>query len=97
MVTMARGKAGDLGGLREIWRDAYKAITRARKLEIAGYSMPEDDIEIRALLRAGIQRGREPREIVVRNPAPDVHQRLRQYLDRDLTSNFLAVPSAGES
>lgn len=93
MVTMARGKAGDLGALREIWRDAYQAINRARRLEIVGYSMPEDDLEIRALLRAGIQRGQGPLDIVVRNPAPDVHQRLRQYLDHDLTPNYLAVPA----
>jgi hypothetical protein len=57
MVTMARGKAGDLGPLRDVWRDAYGAISRARRLEVVGYSMPPDDIEIRTLLRAGVQRG----------------------------------------
>ena len=93
MLTMARGKAGDLGALRDVWRDAYRAINRAKQLEIVGYSMPEDDLEIRALLRAGIQRGLGGQEITVRNPAPDVHQRLRQYLERDLISDFLAIPS----
>jgi hypothetical protein len=29
MVTMARGKAGDLSPLQEIWRDAYSAMSRA--------------------------------------------------------------------
>jgi hypothetical protein len=95
MVTMARGKAGDLGGLREVWRDAYRAINRAQTLEIVGYSMPSDDIEIRALLRAGVQRGLGDQAIVVRNPSPDVHVRLRQYLDRDLTSVYDSVPSFG--
>ena len=53
MVTMARGKAGDLGPLRKVWRDAYGAVSRARRLEIVGYSMPPDDIEIRTLLAPG--------------------------------------------
>jgi hypothetical protein len=93
MVTMARGKAGDLGALRDIWRDAHRAINRARNLEIVGYSMPEDDLEIRALLRAGIQRGIGTQRISVRNPSPDVTQRLRQYLDRDLEPNYIPVDS----
>lgn len=57
MVTMARSKAGDLGPLEAVWRDAYAAISRAKSLEIVGYSMPDDDIEIRTLLRAGVRRG----------------------------------------
>ncbi len=61
MVTMARGKSGDLGPLIGIWKDAYAALSRARVLEIVGYSMPPDDIEIRTLLRAGAQRGGGPR------------------------------------
>jgi hypothetical protein len=92
MVTMARGKAGDLGPLRSIWRDAYGAISRAATLEIVGYSMPADDIEIRTLLRAGVQRGRQDLgELVVRNPAPDVHERIRRYLDRTVISDYRGV------
>jgi hypothetical protein len=78
MVTMARGKAGDLGPLQSIWRDAYGAISRAQNLEIVGYSLPPDDIEIRTILRAGIRRGRETIRVTVRNPAPDVHERVRR-------------------
>jgi hypothetical protein len=91
MVTMARGKSGDLGPLREVWRDAYGAISRARRLEIVGYSMPPDDIEIRTLLRAGVQRGHDLDEVVVRNPAPEVHVRLREFLDRGVTSEYRGV------
>jgi hypothetical protein len=43
MVTMARGKSADLGPLHPVWRDAYAAISRAKTLEIVGYSMPDDD------------------------------------------------------
>ncbi len=95
MVTMARGKSGDLGPLIGIWKDAYAALSRARVLEIVGYSMPSDDIEIRTLLRAGAQRGKGPSRIVVRNPAPDVHDRLRRYLHRDVKSNYLPVNALG--
>lgn len=91
MVTMARGKAGDLGPLKGIWSDAYGAISRARRLEIVGYSMPADDIEIRTLLRAGVQRGDALDEVSVRNPTPDVHVRIRQYLDRDIASDYRGV------
>jgi hypothetical protein len=67
IVTMARGKSGDLGPLREIWREAYEALSRARRLEIIGYSFPDDDVEIRTLLRAAVRRGDGPTEVVVRN------------------------------
>lgn len=95
MVTMARGKAGDLGPLREIWRDAYAAISRAEQLEICGYSMPPDDIEIRTLLRAGTLRGEGPTEIAIRNPAPDVHVRFRSYLERTVKSDFIPIDAVG--
>jgi hypothetical protein len=95
MVTMARGKSGDLGPLIGIWKDAYSALSRARTLEIVGYSMPPDDIEIRTLPRAGTQRGTSPSRIIVRNPAPDVHDRLRRYLHRDVKSNYFAVNAIG--
>lgn len=91
MVTMARGKAGDLGPLQSVWRDAYAAISRARNLEIVGYSLPPDDIEIRTLLRAGLQRGGLPNRVTVRNPAPDVHERVRRYLLSGATSEYQAV------
>lgn len=91
MVTMARGKTGDLGPLRGIWRDAYGALSRAQRLEIVGYSMPSDDIEIRTLLRAGVQRGADLDEVVVCNPAPEVHVRVRQYLDRSVKSDYRGI------
>lgn len=91
MVTMARGKTGDLGPLGDVWRDAYGALSRARSLEIIGYSMPPDDIEIRTLLRAGVQRGEDLDGVIVRNPAPEVHLRVRQYLDRAVDSDYRGV------
>jgi hypothetical protein len=93
MVTMARGKAGDLGPLNDVWRDAYAAISRAKTLELVGYSMPDDDVEIRTLLRAGVGRGADPPTIRVRNPAPDVHDRVRRFLSHNIMSDYQAVNS----
>jgi hypothetical protein len=56
-----------------------------------GYSMPDDDIEIRTLLRAGLTRGKDEPLIVVRNPAPDVHDRVRVFLDHGASSDYQAV------
>lgn len=93
MVTMGTGKASRLGPVESIWTDAYSAISRAQTLDIIGYSMPADDIEIRTLLRAGLQRGNQHDgpEIRVRNPSPDVHHRIRSLLDRSIQSEFRPV------
>ena len=91
MVTMATGKADDLGPLRGIWRDAYRALSRAETLDIIGYSMPADDVEIRTMLRTGIQRGSADPRITVVNPSPDVHYRVRNLLHRNAVSDYLAV------
>ena len=91
MVTMVTGKQDDLGPLQDIWRDAYRALSYAATLEIVGYSMPADDVEIRTILRAGVKRGNRPPLITVRNPAPDVHHRVRNYLDRSATSDYFPV------
>lgn len=92
IVTMATGKSDDLGPLLEVWKDAYSAISRAETLHVVGYSMPPDDVEVRTLLRTGIQRGDSPPKVIVRNPAPDVHVRVRTFLTRAAQSNYLPVP-----
>jgi hypothetical protein len=91
IVTMVRSKAGDLGPLRGVWRDAYGAVSRARRLEVVGYSMPPDDVEIRTILRAGVQRGTGLNGVIVRNPTPDVHIRVRQFLDLNVASDYRGV------
>jgi hypothetical protein len=91
MVTMVTGKQDDLGPLQPIWRDAYRALSHARTLTIAGYSMPPDDVEVRTLLRAGLKRGTSKPHVVVKNPAPDVHYRVRAYLARHAASDFMPV------
>ena len=91
IVTMATGKSDDLGPLLDVWKDAYSAISRAAHLHIVGYSMPPDDVEVRTLLRTGIQRGTSPPRVWVQNPAPDVHVRVRTYLTRAARVGGIAV------
>jgi hypothetical protein len=91
VVTMYRGKGPELKALSQIWSDAYSALSCAKTLEIVGYSLPADDLEIRTLLRAGLTRGRQKVAVIVRNPAPDVHARIRHHVFPRVTSNYTAV------
>lgn len=98
MITMALGKGDDLQPLSEMWRTAYGAISRAKRLELIGYSVPTDDIEIRTLLVAGIERGR-PRfkgpKLIVRNPSPEVHNRFRSTVSTQFEQDFRPVAALG--
>lgn len=91
IVTMYRGKGPELAALSTIWSDAYNALSRAKALEIVGYSLPNDDLEIRTLLRAGLTRGNQKVGVVVRNPAPDVHARIRHHVQSDARSEYAPV------
>jgi len=91
MVTMARGKAEHVEPLMDIWEDGYHVLSRTRTLTIVGYSMPDDDVEIRTLLRAGVCRGSENPTVTVQNPAPDVHVRVRRQVFDDIWSNYGAI------
>lgn len=91
MITMAMGKAADLGDLLPKWRDAYGAISRAKELHVVGYSLPMDDIEIRTLLIAGLERGAESATVTVRNPSPEVHDRFRAMVARTFHSEYVPL------
>lgn len=93
LVTMVTGKQDELGPLQSVWRDAYAALGRARKLEVAGYSLPPDDVEVRTLLRAGVMRGRGRPPIVVVDPNPATHARFRTLLSHTIESDYFGVPS----
>lgn len=88
LATMARRKATELSVLKEIWEDAYAALGRAKTLTIVGYSMPPDDTEIRTLLRAGVIRKPKKANVIVRNPSPDVHVRLRTWVSKQAKSDY---------
>lgn len=91
IVTMYRGKGSELAALSDIWADAYGALSQAKRVEIVGYSLPPDDLEIRTLLRAGLTRGRQKPSVTIRNPAPDVHARIRQHVLPTAVSDYSPV------
>lgn len=92
MLTMARGKSDLIEPLMPIWMDAYRALSSASTLHIIGYSMPDDDTEIRTLLRAGYERGTSNPTVIVKNPAPEVHVRIRTQVTSDIESDYAPVP-----
>lgn len=90
MIMMSQGKTVDLAPIQGMWDDAYAALCAAREVHIVGYSLPVDDVEIRTLLRAGVARGTARPAVIVRNPEPSVHVRVRTYISRDAQSDYAA-------
>jgi hypothetical protein len=88
MIMMSQGKTVDMGPIQSMWDDAYTALCAAQELRIIGYSLPIDDVEIRTLLRAGVSRGTTPAKVVVQNPEPGVHVRVRTYVSRSAESDY---------
>jgi hypothetical protein len=91
IATMGNGKSEELIPLDPIWRDAYTALSSAKELNIIGYSMPADDLEIRTLLRAGTSRGKQKCNVSVKNPSPEVHDRIRRLIAQNIKSDYSAV------
>lgn len=94
MLMMAQGKTVDMAPIQSMWDDAYTALCAAKALHIIGYSLPEDDVEIRTLLRAGVARGSVQPTVVVQNPEPGVHVRVRTYVSRDAISDYSSFSAA---
>jgi len=94
MIMMSQGKTVDMGPIQQMWDDAYAALCAASSFHVIGYSLPDDDIEIRTLLRAGIARGRASPEVIVENPEPGVHVRVRTFISRDAKSDYRAFQAA---
>lgn len=94
IVTMVTGKQDELGPLQSVWRDAYAALGRASEIEVAGYSLPADDTEVRTLLRAGVMRGNARPALKVIDPSPPTHARFRTLIDHEIISDYAGVPRA---
>ena len=88
MIMMSQGKTVDMSPIKSMWDDAYAALCAAREARIIGYSLPADDVEIRTLLRAGASRAGRSAKVVVQNPDPGVHVRVRTYVSRTAESDY---------
>ena len=88
MIMMSQGKTVDMGPIQSMWDDAYVALCAASEVQVIGYSLPTDDVEIRTLLRAGVRRGAAEPRVLVHNPEPTVHQRVRAFVTRDAESDY---------
>lgn len=88
MIVMSQGKTEETKPIKSMWDDAYRALSRAKSVHVIGYSMPPDDIEIRALLRSGVARGPSEAQVTIHNPDPSVHLRVRTYVQRTSRSEY---------
>jgi hypothetical protein len=93
MSTMAIGKEETVNALASVWDDAYWVLSRARELDVLGYSFPDDDLEIRTLIRVTSRKAAsalvDPQlTLRVINPAPDAHDRARAYLGSSIASDY---------
>jgi hypothetical protein len=94
MIMMSQGKTVDMAPIQSMWDEAYTAICAARELRIIGYSLPDNDVEIRTLLRAGVSRGTARPTVIVQNPEPGAHLRVRTYVARDADSDYSSFAAA---
>jgi SIR2-like domain len=93
MATMAFGKQWSIAALESVWDDAYWSLSRARAISLVGYSFPDDDLEIRSLLRVTTRKPSaselDPNVLIeVVNPSPDAHDRARNALGGVALSDF---------
>jgi len=69
-----------------VWRRARKVLIEAKALVFIGYSLPETDLPVQALL--GVEEAPNPLELlVVVNPDQQSRQRIRAVLQRRLDAN----------
>jgi len=100
MATMARSKGAPITVLENVWDDAYWALSRASRLDVVGYSFPEEDLELRTLLRASSRQAGHARldralRLTICNPSPDAHERARGFLGSQIRSDFEGAESWG--
>ncbi len=72
------GKAGEARHEEPIWKEARKALRRAREIIVIGYSLPASDVEAISLLREVRFLGRRPRIRIACGPrgAPSTYDEV---------------------
>lgn len=77
-------KAYDSSIFSALWKAAARAINRASRIVVVGYSLPPTDLHSTALLRTSVRTG-ALRSLVVVNPDRQARHRIRSVLQRGLS------------
>jgi hypothetical protein len=77
-------KAYDGSIFSALWKAAARAINRAKRIVVVGYSLPPTDLHSTALLRTSVRTG-ALRSLVVVNPDRQARHRIRSVLQRGLS------------
>jgi len=77
-------KKGMTGALNSVWNEAVRALSKATRIIIIGFSLPTTDIHIKYLLAAGLQENISLRNIYCFNPDELVKTNLFGVLRKEL-------------
>lgn len=78
------------GPLSEVWDAAIRALSKATRIVIIGFSVPLTDIHFRYLLAAGLQENISLESISCFNPCPQVEENLFKILRPELRDRGIA-------
>jgi hypothetical protein len=70
------------GALRDLWKEAARALRQARGWIIWGYSFPETDTVTQVLCRTALAKNRKAKPVVVVNPDSAVAERVSTTLQK---------------
>jgi len=86
IVPPTYAKLGHGRWLESIWNGALNALKHARLVVAIGYSMPDSDGFMKALIKAAIatRHSNEPPQLRIINDDPDVHTRFCKAFGKDL-------------
>jgi hypothetical protein len=66
--------------LRELWHEAFNCLVEATEVCVIGYSMPNDDLQARALLRSGLAAPTRRRRLIVVDPEPSIGKKYVKWV-----------------
>lgn len=96
IIPPALGKTGEFEPIPRQWREAIKAIGKARHLWIVGYSFPDTDVFMSRLLTEGLVRNQELERVIIVNIEPETNwsERLRRLFPLTFRRQYLCYVQA---
>ncbi len=101
IIPPSYAKLGRKKCLTDIWNTALEALKKAKLIIFLGYSMPESDGFMRALLHGAmaLREGNSPLEVYLVDPCIEVHQRYQRFFGqyiKDIKPQGFAEATTGE-